>query len=546
MASNRSVRRAQEPVTYTCALCDSEDGVRWYCNDCQENLCDRCKETHIRGRKTKSDDVVAIGEANRQGDKPVPEVCKLHSGKLCDLYCSDCNLLICSMCLSKTHKHHNWKHFEDEFSIKKQHLKEHMTAISVKIEHFKNETSERHRVNEGFNDNIDTMRKEVNTQRTKLKAEVDSIADAILAELSALEKGESTMHKTDCQRSEKKVEELTGLLEQAEMTNTSSVSLFETERSLRTTLPLYDVNVKYVSPKQPSFVTGSTDRVLLTEMLGELHHENQYEKTDIDSKHVQRLSKFTVTPQNTLYGICPVDDSHAWLSIHQYQGLVLVNRDGVVKETVKLDFCPYMIPMVGTKDILMTSNPICTFVYKLSLHNKQVTTFADIRPHKARDISINEKDEVFVSTDTPDIVVLNQSGTVIRKVSIGSEIIRYVVCLSSGRLCVVQTIGGSWTDRNINITDESGTVIQTWTGELDNGQKVGSMQLCKMSFDKRDRVFVPDYKNNQVYILPRDGKQAVCLLDQRHGELEPTAVGVDTCGNVWVGCYDGTVHVMGL
>ncbi|XP_021352308.1 uncharacterized protein LOC110449644 [Mizuhopecten yessoensis] len=541
MASNRSVRRAQEPVTYTCALCDSEDGVRWYCNDCQENLCDRCKETHTRGKKTKNDDVVSIGKANRHCDKPVPEVCKLHPGKLCDLYCSDCNLLICSMCLSKTHKHHNWKHFEEEFSIKQQHLKEHMTAISVKIEHFKNETSERHRVNEGFNDNIDTMRKEVNSQRTKLKAEVDYIADAILAELSSLEKEESTMHKKDCQRSEKKVEELTRLLQQAVMTNTSSISLFETERSLRTTLPLYDVNVIYVSPKQPSFDTGSIDRALLTEMLGELHH-----KTDIDSKHVQRLSKFTVTQQNQINGICPVDDSHAWLSIHQFKSLVLVNKEGVATETVKLDFCPFMITMVGTTDILMTSDPISTFVYKLSLHNKQVTTFADIRPHDAWDISINEKDEVFVSTATPDIVVLNQSGTLVRKVSIGSETIRYIVCLSSLRLCVVQEIGESLTERNIKITDESGTVIQTWTGDLNNGKKVGSMNLWKMSCDKYDGVFVPDISNNQVYVLPRDGKQAVCLLDQRHGVVKPTAVGVDTCGNVWIGCNDGSVHVMRL
>ncbi|XP_021352302.1 uncharacterized protein LOC110449642 [Mizuhopecten yessoensis] len=546
MASNISVRRAQDLVTYTCALCDSEDGVRWYCNDCQENLCDWCTETHTRGKKTQNDDVVSIGKANRQSDKPIPEVCKIHPGKLCDLYCSDCNLLICSMCLSKTHKHHDWKHFEDEFSIKKQHLKEHITTISVKIEQFKNETSEQHRFNEGFNDNIDTMRIEVNSQRTKLKAEVDYIADAILAELSALEKEESTMHKTDCQRSEKKVEELTRLLEQAEMTNIASVSLFETERTLRTTLPLYDVNVKYVSPKQPSFVTGSIDRVLLTEMLGELHHENQYEKTDSNSKRVHRLSKFAVTPKHQINGICPVDDSQAWLSIHKYQGLVLVNREGVVSETVKLDFCPFMITMVGTTDILMTSYPFSTFIYKLSLINKQVTTFADIKPHEPRDISINERGEVFVSTGTSDIVVLNQSGTVIRKVIIGSETIRYVVCLSSRRMCVVQAIRESRTDRNIKITDESGTAIQTWTGELDNDQKVGSKQLCKMSCDKYDRVFVPDYKNNQVYVLPRDGTQVVCLLDQKCGVIKPTAVGVDTCGNVWIGGGDGTVHVMGL
>ncbi|OWF48689.1 E3 ubiquitin-protein ligase TRIM33-like [Mizuhopecten yessoensis] len=396
MASNRSVRRAQEPVTYTCALCDSEDGVRWYCNDCQENLCDRCKGFHERGKKTKNDEVVLIGKANRQGDKPVPEVCKLHPGKLCDMFCSDCNELICSICLSKNHKQHNWKLFEDELSVKKEHFKEQMTMIADKIANFKNKTSVRHCVNKTFKDNIDTTRKEVNSQRTKLKAEIDSIANTVLAELSSLEKEESMLHKKDIQRLDKNVEELTRLHEKATVTDTSGVSIFETEMSLRKTLLLYEVRMKHVSPKQPSFVTGSIDRVLLTKMLGELHHENQYEKTDIDNKHVQRLSTFTVTQRNQILDICPVDDSHAWLSIDQYQGLILVNRDGVVTETVKLDFYPYRITMVGTTDILMTSNPRSTFVYKLSLHNKQVTTFADIRSHNLCDISINKREEVLL------------------------------------------------------------------------------------------------------------------------------------------------------
>ncbi|OWF48691.1 uncharacterized protein LOC110452761 [Mizuhopecten yessoensis] len=539
MASNRSVRRAQEPVTYTCALCDSEDGVRWYCNDCQENLCDRCKETHTRGRKTKNDDVVSIGKANRQGDKPVPEVCKLHPGKLCDMFCSDCNELICSICLSKNHKQHNWKPFEDELSVKKEHFKEHMTTLADKIANFKTETSKRHCVNKTFKDNIDTTRREVNSQRTKLKAEVDYIAEAVLAELASLEKEESLLYKKDIQRSEKNVEELTRLLEQAEMTDTSSVSIFETEMSLRKTLPLYDVKMKHVSPKQPSFVLGNINRILLTKMLGELHHGDQYEKTDIDSKHVQRLSKFTVSQQNQILDISPVDDSHAWLSIHEYQVLVLVNSEAVAKETVKLDFCPHKTNIVGTKAILMTIDPFSTFVYKLSLHNKQVTTFADIRPHKAYDISINERDEVFVNTNTAVIVVLNQTGTIVRKVTCGMKA-WCITCLSSGDIAV------SDYDNVSIITDRSGTTKYKWSGELNNGQQVGSRDIRNMSRDKYDRLFVPDYTNNQVYVLPRDSTQATCLLDQKRGVTKPTSVGVDTCGNVWIGCEDGTVHVMRL
>ncbi|XP_060084656.1 uncharacterized protein LOC132563914 [Ylistrum balloti] len=543
MASSRSMRRAQVPVNKKCSLCDSEDNVNWFCNDCQEALCEECKELHTRGKKTKNDDVVSIGKANRQDAKPVLEVCKLHPGKPCDMYCCDCNMLVCLMCLSQTHKRHNWKHLEDELTIKKQQIKEHISTISAKITHFVNVTITLQSAKKGILENINGMRKEVNSQRTKLKDEVNHIADTALAELSALEKEQFAQCDEVCQQLEKKIEELTRLLEKAQVTYRSSVSMFDLERSLMSYLPLDDVNVGNVLQKNPIFVTGSIDRHLLMKMFGELLLPNQYKKIDINSNHVQRLSKFTITQQKIIFGICPVDRSHAWLSIHEHKGLVLVHRNGVVTEEVKLNFRPYRIAMIGTTDVLMTSNTHSTFVYKLSLHNKQVTTFADISPHQAWDISINKTGMVFVSTATPDIVVLNQSGAIVRKFSCGKDKSQDVTCLSSGRLGVVV---GDWESREIIVIDESYTVKHGWTGELDNGQKANDMLVCKMSCDKYDRMFIPDYRNNQVYVLSSDKKHAKCLMDQKHRVVEPTVVSVDKFGNVWIGCWDGTVHVMRL
>ncbi|XP_021361916.1 uncharacterized protein LOC110455839 isoform X1 [Mizuhopecten yessoensis] len=539
MASNTSVRCAQEHVTYTCALCDSPDNVNWYCNDCQQTLCDRCKETHTRGKKSRNDDVVAIGKANRQSDKPVPEVCNLHPGKLCDLYCSDCNELLCGMCVSKSHKHHNWKPIEEEFPTKKQQLKRHITTISSKIQHVKNETSKRHRANEAFKENIDTMRKEVDTQGTKLKAEVDSLVDAVQAELSSLEQEVSGAHTNFCLRSQEKVVELTRLLEKAEKSYKTNVALFETEKSLYTTLPLYDVNFKDALPNSPRLDTGSIDRVVLTKMVGELFSDIHADEIDIDIENVQRLSMFTVTDKEEILSICPVNNSHAWLTMNRYKGLLLVNREGVVTNTVQLDFCPYRTTLIGTSDIILTSYDDSTYVYKLSLHNKQVTTFADIRPHIALDISINEREEVFVSTKTQCIVVLDKSGKALTKLSCEMKAWS-IASLSSGDMAVIDV------NNVLVIIDSSGKTKFEWTGELDNGQKVDDADLYQVSRDKYDRVFVPDSLHNQVYVLSRDGKQAVCLLDKKYRVTNPLAVGVDTCGHVWIGGANGIVHVMQL
>ncbi|XP_060076522.1 uncharacterized protein LOC132556147 [Ylistrum balloti] len=540
MASGRS---AQKPVSYMCSLCKKRDNVKWFCNDCQQDLCDQCKEFHTRGTKTKSDDVVSIGKANRQNAKPLPEVCKLHPGKLCDGYCCDCDMLVCLMCLSQTHKHHNWKNLEDEVILKQQQIKEHITKISAKITLFKNETLLLYRAKKVAVDNIDGTRTEVNSQRIKLKYEVDQIANAVLAEVSSLEKEQLAQYDKVCQPFEKKIGELTRLLEKAEMANTSCVSMFETERLLRSTLPMYDVNVENVSRQLPNFVAGSIARHLLKEMFGVLIRSNQYEKIDIDSNHIQRLSKFTVNQQTDIYDICPVDDRHAWLSIYKHKGLVLVNRDSLIAAEVTLDFCPRGIAMVGTTDVLITQDPCRTSIYKVSLQNKKLTTFANISPHHARDISINKTGEVFVTTGTPDIVVLNQSGTTARKFSCGLDKSLYISCLSSGHLGVM---GDGHAGRHIILIDESGTAIHRWTGELDNGQKARDMFLCNITCDKYNRLFIPDLYNNQVYVLSSGKKQARCILDQKYGIDNPLVVSVNTCGNVWIGCRDGTVHVMRL
>ncbi|OWF52279.1 uncharacterized protein LOC110447965 [Mizuhopecten yessoensis] len=536
-------RPKQEPGTYGCSLCNRDDGVQWYYPDSQEILCDRCNEVHARGKKSKSDRV-NVGES-KLGDKPVPETCTTHAGKLCDMYCCDCNTLMCLMCFSQTHKQHNWKLLEDEFSCKKEQLKAQVTIISAKIAHYQNETLNRHCTSKAFKDNIDSIREQVNARRTRLKAEVDYVADAVLDELSTLEEDESEVQQTACQKAEEKVAELTFMHEKA-VTHMSSVSMFETERLLRRTLPLYDTDVEIDLPKPPLFFPESINRLTLAKMLGQVHKEKQYKKMEIESKHVQCLSKFTVTaPSKQILGICPVDDNHAWLSILHYKGLTLVDRKGTVTDKVELDFCPYRMAMVGQTDILMTSIPSDGFVYKLSRCTKQVTVFAHIDQREIQDISINEIGEVLISNNTSEIVVLNQSGKVSRKFTCGFSGLN-ITCLSSRRLGITVHVTDRFVAENLMITDESGLVLQTWTGELRSGQKIRSKHLCKMSCDKYDRLYIPDYKNNQVYVLPKDSRMASCLLDKTHLVIRPTVVEVDMCGHVWIGCMDGTVHIMQL
>lgn len=170
----------------------------------------------------------------------------------------------------------------------------------------------------------------------------------------------------------------------------------------------------------------------MRKIFDELHQTNQCEKIDINSKSVQQISKFTVFHKWRINCICPLDHSHAWLSLEGNNGLVLVSKEGLVTDTkVTSKLYPYHLALVGTTDILMTSNPITTFASKLSIHDKQVTTFADISPLYVCDLSIHQTGEVYVRTGTPEIVVLNRSGTIVRKVTF-TENVMNIACMSAG------------------------------------------------------------------------------------------------------------------
>ncbi|OWF45359.1 uncharacterized protein LOC110457142 [Mizuhopecten yessoensis] len=551
MASKLSIRRAQVHVPNTCAWCESIQDVNWYCNDCLEVLCDRCKEIHKRANRTKNDDVVPIKEANKQDEAVLPEVCKTHRGKTCDLYCSDCDIAMCTMCFTEGHKQHTFKNIEEEIVSQKQYMQDQLKILKSKSDHFNDNLSKRHEVNKSVKESVAVIRQTVQTQRQKLKAEIDSIADAVLVELSALVNEEEKSYQQDCKSNEQTIKEIKQLIKDVEQKTEkmSTTSILELTGRLRTTIPLYDVTKKSVLPRPPHFIPGELNADQIKSMIGYIHvgklktDDLRYEKKEVDSKKVSQISTFLVSQQTQINSICPIDDNHAWMSVHGSKVLVKVNKEGKVTESVSLDFNPWCLAMTNTEELLITFRNSSPLIHKLS-KDRRVTRFADISPFGAWGISVSDNDEVFVTTATTTIQVLNMSGERIRQISCGGDG-QSIVCMTTG--CIAVTTGTSmYHCKEMIVINKSDQIIQKWSGELDNGQELEKTTQCNIARDRYDRVFVPDSYTNQVYVLSGNERKAKCLLNKTHGVTQPLAVCVDRCGHVWIGCYNGTVHVMEL
>ncbi|XP_021367322.1 uncharacterized protein LOC110459413 [Mizuhopecten yessoensis] len=231
------------------------------------------------------------------------------------------------------------------------------------------------------------------------------------------------------------------------------------------------------------------------------------------------------------------------MSVFQSIELIKVNKEGKVTESVKLDFNPGCLTVTSTEELLITCYGGSPLINKLS-KDRRVTRFTDIIPLKACGISVNDSDEVFVTTATTTIQVLNMSGDRIRQISHGGGW-RSIVCLATGNTVVSTGYSNIYCEEMI-VINKTDQVKHKWSGELDNGQKLKKTLQCDIASDRYDRIFVPDYYTDQVYVVTRNERMAKCLLDKTHGVTHPLAVCVDMCGQVWIGCENGTVYVMQL
>lgn len=117
------------------------------CVQCRENLCDLCVDYHHRMKATQSHQLVGINEKcpDESEDGPGPQHpvwCPDHRGKELDVYCRDCNKLMCHKCYFGAHqsKSHTVvdietaaERFRKELNGAAERLKSHISDIEIRL-----------------------------------------------------------------------------------------------------------------------------------------------------------------------------------------------------------------------------------------------------------------------------------------------------------------------------------------------------------------------------------------------------------------------------
>ncbi|XP_022304507.2 uncharacterized protein LOC111111682 [Crassostrea virginica] len=183
-----------------CAMC--RDAVApMYCSVCHTHLCKDCVEKHFSD-KSKVHTVVPFEQFLSTLNYPK---CSTHPTKQCELHCEQCDIPICSSCISSgKHNGHKAVDIFEDFESKKEVLRKDLEELEKSIfpkyqesstiiktqktdqhQHYKKLTAELNKQGEAFH-------REINTIMQRKQSEIDKMN---AKHLTAIEKQEGVINK---------------------------------------------------------------------------------------------------------------------------------------------------------------------------------------------------------------------------------------------------------------------------------------------------------------------------------------------------------------
>jgi len=97
---------------FSCEECILGTRAEAYCEDCQMHMCSACVKQHQRAKASARHAVVKLRQdsgGSRLQFVHRAQYCAIHRSERYELYCEDCDLLVCHRCVVERHQNHSYK-----------------------------------------------------------------------------------------------------------------------------------------------------------------------------------------------------------------------------------------------------------------------------------------------------------------------------------------------------------------------------------------------------------------------------------------------------
>ncbi|XP_060079438.1 uncharacterized protein LOC132558843 [Ylistrum balloti] len=551
-----------------CEVCESEEEVKWYCTDCLERLCDKCRTYHLKNTKLQNDNIISIVDARENIEvinRNDHNKCVRHGGKQLDFYCETCDEYICQDCLSETHRIHQWDTKEHSLKLLKSALSDCVQIFNQKLAKYRDVEEKDKTMHTFIIKRLAECKKSITDAAAMICEETMNLRDEYLHEIDSVESREMSRYHAKHDKYAHETQDLKtsihGIETEVRLNNIFHLHVLSKEMKIK--------SLDFQTPEEyrmlpPSFEKMSFHKPKLVALFGVLKSPediNMFNDLSLNLKvtHIQTNTR------RKIIALCPLDDGSTWLS---YSGssddadgtkhnngdrqLVLIDKDLYEKaRSCQIDREVVNMALFKSKEILITCF-MDTRIRKLSCNGKKLSNFADLSPNYARSVCVQEGDgDVIVCGNAPTssglveksknvVVRLSAAGSLLQEIRLDDhdpEVFQLpyrVTAFSTGEIVVVDRAPN---DHRIVCVDKKGRYMYTWRGE-----GVGDTDsLDVTSVENKKVCLIVDESFNKIYALSKDGNRAKVLLDKKRRAMGPRCIATDHQGRVWVGCDKGLI-----
>ncbi|XP_052061577.1 uncharacterized protein LOC127701636 [Mytilus californianus] len=543
-------------VLKTCDLCEKDTDIRYKCMDCNKFLCERCKGIHKNVPTLSLHDICDL-----KSELLCPVITKVRMDNiLCNyhkkfqcMFCKDCEVLVCSECISNFHQKHCLESLEKTCEEKLSKLERYKAEIGKDVVSLQKSYSDLAIAKTKWENSLDDIRSKIDDKEDELKEAVTKNAAKLRDDLTEKRRNGIEYILIKQKRFKEMEHKLNSKLEILKtMQSSARGEIFAFEQQVMN-YPTSGISENIIPRNEIKYLERSTSEETISALFGSMYLLGVPYTMNIT------IDRSLTTNFSNIENLVVSDGETAWVSTFEN------NEASVQKmhltemfETLKqLTLHAFDMAFTENNDLLISIQSTSE-IMRVSF-NCELESLLDVSPLIVKAIHVTKNGEFYVGVrESGDPFELTESSCrkiLVYKSSDGKQSsltsnVSYEYDQSKQRLftspCRITTISdgdviivGDWIthiEGRLVVLNRNGDLEWIYNGNSKINSDKSKFRPYDIVSSPEGYIVVADKNNHAIHLLNGAGELIACKLLDEIGITLPKSLCFDYWGYLWIGC----------